>query len=119
MREFFITAEIFLSPGGEAGAGWRRNEMKALVKAKAEPGLGLQDVPESAVGPMDRPVKTPKPSICHRKMFETWHKMSRMIRASLAIAPVISHRYPFTKFAQSFATRLSGQSAKVVLDWTI
>ena len=34
--------------------------MKALVKAKAEPGLWLQDVPEPAIGPMDG-FEQPKP----------------------------------------------------------
>jgi threonine 3-dehydrogenase len=45
--------------------------------------------------------------------------MSSMIRAGLDISPVITHRYPFTEFAQGFATMMSGQSGKVVLDWTI
>jgi len=54
-----------------------------------------------------------------REMFETWYKMSSMIRAGLNIAPVITHRYPYTDFAQGFATMISGQSGKVVLDWTI
>ena len=54
-----------------------------------------------------------------REMFETWYKMSSMIRAGLDISPVITHRYPFTEFAQGFATMMSGQSGKVVLDWTI
>jgi threonine 3-dehydrogenase len=31
--------------------------MKALVKAKAEAGLWLQDVPEPEVGPMDVLIK--------------------------------------------------------------
>ena len=38
--------------------------MKALVKAKAEPGLWLQEVPDPAVGPMDVLIKIRKTSIC-------------------------------------------------------
>jgi threonine 3-dehydrogenase len=38
--------------------------MKALVKAKAEPGLWLQDVPEPEVGPMDVLIKVRRTSIC-------------------------------------------------------
>lgn len=52
-----------------------------------------------------------------REMFETWYKMTSMIRAGLDIAPVITHRYHYTDFAKGFETMLSGQSGKVVLDW--
>jgi len=53
-----------------------------------------------------------------REMFETWYKMSSMLRAGLDISPVITHRYPFTRFEEAFATMISGHSGKVVLDWT-
>ena len=52
-----------------------------------------------------------------REMFETWYKMTSMIRAGLDIAPVITHRFHYTDFAKGFETMLSGQSGKVVLDW--
>lgn len=53
-----------------------------------------------------------------REMFETWYKMSSMLRAGLDVAPVITHRFHFTEFQAAFAAMLSGQSGKVVLDWT-
>ena len=53
-----------------------------------------------------------------REMFETWYKMTSMIRAGLDISPIITHRYHYTEFAKGFETMLSGQSGKVVLDWT-
>jgi threonine 3-dehydrogenase len=53
-----------------------------------------------------------------REMFETWYKMSSMIRAGLNIAPVITHRFHYTDFEQGFQTMMSGQSGKVVLNWT-
>jgi len=52
-----------------------------------------------------------------REMFETWYKMSSMIRAGLDISPVITHRFPVADFKQGFETMMSGQSGKVVLDW--
>jgi threonine 3-dehydrogenase len=52
-----------------------------------------------------------------REMFETWYKMTSMIRAGLDIAPVITHRFHHTDFKKGFETMLSGQSGKVVLDW--
>ena len=53
-----------------------------------------------------------------REMFETWYKMSSMIRAGLDISPVITHRFPVAEFKQGFETMMSGQSGKVVLDWS-
>ena len=52
-----------------------------------------------------------------REMFETWYKMSSMIRAGLDISPVITHRFPVAEFKKGFETMMSGQSGKVVLDW--
>lgn len=54
-----------------------------------------------------------------REMFETWYKMSSMIRAGLDISPVITHRFPISQFKEGFETMMSGQSGKVVLDWGV
>ena len=53
-----------------------------------------------------------------REMFETWYKMSSMIRAGLDISPVITHRFHYTEYETAFQTMMSGQSGKVVLDWS-
>ncbi len=53
-----------------------------------------------------------------REMYETWYKMSVMIQSGLDITPVITHRLPYTEFEQGFAAMKSGQSGKVVLDWS-
>jgi threonine 3-dehydrogenase len=34
------------------------------------------------------------------------------------ITPVITHRLPYEGFEQGFSAMLSGQSGKVVLDWS-
>ncbi len=52
-----------------------------------------------------------------REMFETWYKMTSMIRAGLDISPVITHHYPIDRFEEAFHTMIGGQSGKVVLDW--
>ena len=103
--------------------------MKALVKAKAEPGWWLQEIPEPGFGPADVLDHTSHGAkvlllgifpetvaidwdkvifkglvlkgICGREMFETWYKMSSMIRAGLDIAPVITHRFHHTEFAKA------------------
>ncbi|HEY2790076.1 MAG TPA: L-threonine 3-dehydrogenase [Gaiellales bacterium] len=53
-----------------------------------------------------------------REMYETWYQMTVMIQSGLDIVPVITHRMPYTEFAEGFAVAGSGQSGKVVLDWT-
>ena len=53
-----------------------------------------------------------------REMFETWYKMSSMVRAGLDISAVITHRFPVDEFQKGFETMMSGQSGKVVLDWS-
>ena len=53
-----------------------------------------------------------------REMYETWYKMSVMLQSGLDIKPVITHRYHYTEFQQGFEAMLSGQSGKVVLDWS-
>ena len=53
-----------------------------------------------------------------REMFETWYKMSVMLQSGLDITPAITHRFPYDRFEEAFATARSGDSGKVILDWT-
>ena len=53
-----------------------------------------------------------------REMFETWYKMTVMLQGGLDISPVITHRYAASEFEQGFAVMNSGESGKVLLDWT-
>jgi threonine 3-dehydrogenase len=53
-----------------------------------------------------------------REIFETWYKMIAMLQNGLDVSKVITHRFPVDDFAEGFATMRSGQSGKVVLDWT-
>jgi threonine 3-dehydrogenase len=53
-----------------------------------------------------------------REMFETWYKMSAMVRAGLDTRAVITHKLPAADFAQAFETMRSGDSGKIVLDWS-
>jgi len=52
-----------------------------------------------------------------REMFETWHRMSQLIRAGLDIAPVITHRFPAGEYQKAFEVVRSGQCGKVILEW--
>lgn len=53
-----------------------------------------------------------------REIFETWYKMMAMLENGLNIGGVITHRFSVDDFEQGFAVMKSGQSGKVVLDWT-
>lgn len=53
-----------------------------------------------------------------REMYETWYKMTVMIQSGLDMHPVITHRYAAADFQKGFDAMLSGQSGKVVLDWS-
>ena len=53
-----------------------------------------------------------------RRMFETWYKMGALIQSGLDISPVITHRIDVDRFETGFKTMNSGQSGKIILDWT-
>ncbi|MCK4627524.1 MAG: hypothetical protein KAT56_00900, partial [Sedimentisphaerales bacterium] len=53
-----------------------------------------------------------------REMYETWYKMTSLIQSGLDISPVITHRFHYTDFQDGFDVMRSGNSGKVVLDWT-
>jgi threonine 3-dehydrogenase len=53
-----------------------------------------------------------------REMYETWYKMSVMLESGVDISPVITHRFPYYDFQKGFDAMISGQTGKVVLDWT-
>ena len=54
-----------------------------------------------------------------REMFETWYKMVAMLQSGLDVAPVVTHRFPAAQYAEAFEAMRSGQSGKVILDWTV
>ncbi len=52
-----------------------------------------------------------------REMFETWYKMSSMLKSGLNIEPIITHRFPLEDYAEAFRLMESGQSGKIILNW--
>ena len=52
-----------------------------------------------------------------REVFETWHKMSQLLRSGLDISPIITHRFAVSDFEQAFDIVHSGECGKVILDW--
>ena len=52
-----------------------------------------------------------------QEMYETWYKMTQMLRSGLDISEVLTHRYPVDQFQDAFDVISSGQCGKVVLEW--
>ena len=53
-----------------------------------------------------------------REMYETWYKMTVMLQSGLDISPVVTHRFHYSDFQKGFDAMLSGESGKVILNWT-
>jgi threonine 3-dehydrogenase len=53
-----------------------------------------------------------------REMFETWYKMTSLIQSGLDISPVITHRFPYNQFQEAIELAKSGNSGKIVLDFS-
>jgi threonine 3-dehydrogenase len=53
-----------------------------------------------------------------REMYETWYKMTVMLQSGLDIGPVITHRFDFREHEAAFNAARSGESGKVIMNWT-
>jgi len=53
-----------------------------------------------------------------REMYETWYKMTALVQSGLDISPLITHRFHYTEDEKAFETMASGESGKVILNWT-
>ncbi|HIA79171.1 MAG TPA: L-threonine 3-dehydrogenase [Candidatus Marinimicrobia bacterium] len=52
-----------------------------------------------------------------REMFETWYKITQMLRSGLDISGVLTHRFPIDDYKNAFEIMESGNCGKVVLEW--
>src|SRR6185369_9574130 len=53
-----------------------------------------------------------------REMYETWYKMTVMLESGLDISGVITHRLNWRDYEKGFEAMRSGNSGKVILDWS-
>ena len=55
-----------------------------------------------------------------RQMYDTWYKMTALLQSGLAqeVEKVITHHFHYTDFAKAFELMASGQSGKVILNWS-
>jgi len=52
-----------------------------------------------------------------REMFETWYKVSQMLRSGLDISKVITHKFNKNDYHDAFDIVHSGECGKVILEW--
>ena len=52
-----------------------------------------------------------------REMYDTWYKMTQMIRSGLSVSKVLTHHFKIDDFQKAFKVIESGNSGKVVLEW--
>lgn len=52
-----------------------------------------------------------------REMYETWYKMTQLIRGGLNVSPIITHRFSADKFENAFEAIESGNCGKVIMEW--
>jgi len=52
-----------------------------------------------------------------REIFETWYKMSAMLRSGLNIDEIFTHQFPVAEYEQAFEIMCSGKAGKIILNW--
>lgn len=53
-----------------------------------------------------------------REMYETWYKMTAMVEGGFPLERIITHRFDIKDYRLGFDAMVSGQSGKVILDWS-
>ena len=108
--------DVVLEMSGHAGA-----LQDALANMAHGAGMAILGIPTDAI-PIDisRVVfdQLTIRGIYGREMYETWYQMSVMLQSGLDISPVITHRFSVRDHAAAFTAARSGESGKVVMDWT-
>jgi threonine 3-dehydrogenase len=51
-----------------------------------------------------------------RRMYDTWHLMTRFLRGGFDPTPVITHRFPLEAYDDAIAAITSGEAGKVVFE---
>jgi threonine 3-dehydrogenase len=119
-----VQAELGMTEGFDIGLEMSGNPdaLRAMIAAMAHGGrIALLGIPAVEVmldlNPVIFNMLTLK-GIYGREMYESWYQMTVLVESGLDIRPVITHRFSYRDFEEGFAVARSGQSGKVVLDWT-
>ena len=119
-----VQRELGMTEGFDVGLEMSGNPeaLRTMVANMAHGGrIALLGIPTEKVeldlNPLIFNMLTIK-GIYGREMYETWYQMSVMLESGLDISPVVTHRFSHRDFEEAFAVARSGQSGKVILDWT-
>jgi threonine 3-dehydrogenase len=119
-----VQAELGMTEGFDIGLemSGNRDALRSMIANMAHGGrIALLGIPSQEVsldlGPVIFDMLTIR-GIYGREMYETWYQMAVLVQSGLDIRPVITHRFSHRDYAQAFAVAQSGQSGKVILDWT-
>jgi threonine 3-dehydrogenase len=119
-----VQREIGMTEGFDIGLEMSGNPqaLRAMIAAMAHGGrVALLGIPAAEVtldlNPVIFDMLTLK-GIYGREMYESWYQMAVLVESGLDIKPVITHRFSYRDFEDAFAVARSGQSGKVILDWT-
>jgi threonine 3-dehydrogenase len=119
-----VQREIGMTEGFDIGLEMSGNPeaLRTMVGAMAHGGrVALLGIPTDEVtldlNPVIFEMLTLK-GIYGREMYESWYQMTVLVESGLDINPVITHRFSYRDFEDAFSVARSGQSGKVVLDWT-
>jgi threonine 3-dehydrogenase len=119
-----VQAELGMTEGFDVGLEMSGNPdaLRSMVENMAHGGcIAVLGIPTTEVSLDLNPLifngLTVK-GVYGREMYETWYQMTVMLQSGLDISPVITHRFSHRDFEQAFAIARSGDSGKVILDWT-
>jgi threonine 3-dehydrogenase len=119
-----VQAELGMTEGFDVGLEMSGSEeaLRSMIGSMAHGGrIAVLGIPSSEVtldlNPVIFNMLTIR-GIYGREMFESWYQMTVLLQSGLDIRPVITHRFSHSEFEEAFATARSGQSGKVILDWT-
>ena len=119
-----VQRELGMTEGFDVGLEMSGNSaaLKTMIANMAHGGhIALLGIPSEPItldlNPLIFNMLTLK-GIYGREMYETWYQMTVMLQSGLDISPVITHRFSHRDYEEAFAVARSGQSGKVVLDWT-
>jgi threonine 3-dehydrogenase len=119
-----VQAELGMTEGFDIGLEMSGNPdaLRSMIANMAHGGsIAVLGIPSGEVtldfNPIIFDMLTIK-GVYGREMYETWYQMTVMLQSGLDIRPVITHRFSHADFEDGFAVASSGQSGKVILDWT-
>jgi threonine 3-dehydrogenase len=119
-----VQEELGMTEGFDIGLEMSGNQdaLRSMIANMAHGGsIAVLGIPDGEVSLDFNPVifdmLTIK-GVYGREMWETWYQMTVMLQSGLDIRPVITHRFSHEEFEEGFGVAHSGQSGKVILDWT-